>query len=117
MIDPGPGPAFVGRYQPAADRKGGFTQDDAPVDQRELGGAAADVDVKHALAAVLRQLDRARAVRREPALQPVAGGGAHELPRLGGEQLVDRARVPSLDRLAGEDHRAGIDLAALEPGR
>ena len=65
----------------------------------------------------LRQPHRARAVRRQPAFQPVAGGGADEFSGFCGEQLVDRARILSLDRLAGQDHGAGIDLVALEAGR
>ena len=44
----------------------------------------------------------------------MAGGGADEFAGLGGEQFVDRLGVPALDRLAGEDHRAAVDIGALE---
>ena len=107
-------PLVVGREQPAADREGRDAEDHAVVDQRELGGAAADVDMQHALVALLRQPHRARAVRGERAFELVAGGGADELAGLVGEQFVDRARVRPLDRLAGEDHGAAVDVARAQ---
>ena len=52
----------------------------------------------------------------ERAFELVAGGGADELAGLGGEQLVDRLGVPPFDRLAGEDHRARVDVLPREAG-
>src|ERR1700722_11294905 len=72
--------------------------------------------MQYALRTVARQLDRARAMRREPAFENMARRRANELARFVGEQLVDRARVLPLDRFAGQDHRAAIDIAALEAG-
>ena len=116
MIDPRPGALGIGRDQPAADRKGAEADDHAAVDQRQLGGAAADVDVQQAGVARLRQRHRAGTVGGEPAFELVAGGGANELAGLLGEQLVDGAGIAALDRLAGEDDGAGIDLILRQSG-
>ena len=70
--------------------------------------------MEHAGAALPGKLHRAGAVGGECALELVAGGGADELAGFRGEQFVDRLGVPALDRLAGEDHRAAIDIVALE---
>ena len=43
------------------------------------------------------------------------GGGADELAGLLGEQVGDGARVLALNRLAGEDNGAGVDLVAFDP--
>jgi hypothetical protein len=45
----------------------------------------------------------------------VAGGGAHEFPAFLGEQRRDRLRVLPAQRLAGENHHAGIDLVGMQP--
>ena len=88
----------------------------AAVDACKLGRAAADINVQQGDAARFRQRHRARAVRRQPRFELVAGAGADEFPRLRGEELVDGARVLALDRLAGEDHRAAVDLIFVETG-
>ncbi len=111
LIDPRPGALGIRRNQPAADREGAEADDHAAVDQRQLGGAAADVDMQQAGVARLRQRHRAGAVRGEPAFELVAGGGADELAGFRGEQLVDGAGIGALDRLAGEDDGAAVDLA------
>ena len=49
----------VARQQPSAHRESGFAQDDAFVDEGKLYGAAADVDMEHAEAPLLRQPHRA----------------------------------------------------------
>ena len=111
LVDAAPRAVRVGGDKPAADGEGREPQNRAAVDQGELGRAAADVGVEEASIARFRQRHSARAVRGEPAFELVAGGGADEFPGIGGEQLVDGAGVLALDRLAGEDHRAGIDFA------
>ncbi len=83
---------------------------------RELGGAAADVDVDDAAILVVRALRRARAVGGEHRFHVVAGGGADEFAADLREQLADRLRVLAAQRLAGEDHRAGIDLIGMDAG-
>ena len=93
IVDPGPGAALVAGDEPAAHREGGDAEEHAVVDQRELGGAAADVDMEHAFVALLGQPHRAGAVGGERAFELVAGGGADELAGLGGEQFVDRLGV------------------------
>ncbi len=100
--------------QASADRDRDGGEDGAVLDQRELGGAAADVDVEQRLAVAARQRDRARAVRRHLAFHVVAGGGADELAGLLRKEVGDGARVRALDRLAGKDHGATVDLVALD---
>ena len=78
-------PSRVARHEAAADREGRRAQHGAAIDEGELGGAAADIDMKDALSALARQLHRARAVRGEAAFEHMAGGGADEFPRLLGE--------------------------------
>ena len=93
IVDPGPRAGLVARDEPAADGKGGDAREHAVVDQRELGGAAADIHMEHAGAALLGQLHRAGAMGGERAFELVAGGGADELAGLRGEQFVDRLGV------------------------
>ena len=52
----------------------------------------------------------------EPAFQFMAGCSADELAGLLGEQFVDGAGIGALDRLAGEDDGAAIDLILRESG-
>ena len=46
----------------------------------------------------------------------MAGARADEFARLRSKQLIDRARVLTLDRLAGEDHCAAVDCGLGETG-
>ncbi len=55
-------------------------------------------------------------MRGEAGFELMAGAGADEFARLRGKQLIDRARVLALDRLASEDHRAAVDLGLGETG-
>ena len=89
MIDAGPGSLGILGDEPAADRKGGDARDLALRDERELGGAAADVGMQRAGAAPPRKRGRAGAVRGENAFELVAGGGADEFARFSGEDFVD----------------------------
>ena len=82
----------------------------ALLDQRELGRAAADVDVEQRRAVPRDKRDGAGAVRRQLAFHVVAGRGADELAGFLGEQVGDGARIVPLDRLAGEDDRAAVDI-------
>ena len=109
-------PFVVDHLQPAADMHGRGGDDVAALDQRELGGAAADVDVEDALARLVRHPRRAGAVGREHRLHVMAGGGADELAALLGEQLRRCLRVLAPQRLAGEDHGAGVDLVRMQAG-
>ena len=116
MIDSCPGAVSILRNQPAADREGAEADDHAAVDQRQLGGAAADVDMQETCVARFRERHRAGAVGGEPTFELVAGSGADELAGFRGEQLVDGAGIGALDRLAGEDDGAGIDLILRQAG-
>ena len=117
IVDARPATFGIGGDEPAADGKSGDAEDRALVDQGELRRAAAHIDMQHAFATLARQRDGARAMRGERAFELVSGGGADELAGLFGEQLVDRAGVAALDRFAGEDHRAAVDVAARDARR
>src|SRR5256885_132933 len=127
QVNPGPGggwrpggrgggapPPPVAPPNPPANMEGRGLLDVAVRYQRELGRAAADIDVKDVLLFVVRALGGARAVRREHRFHVVAGGGADELAAHLGEQLADRLRVLAPQRLPGEDHPAGIDLVRMD---
>ena len=81
---------------------------------RDLDGAAADVDVHHRRLVADRARDRARAVGRHHGLQAVAGAHRHQLAGLRGEELADAARIAAAHRDAGEDQRAGVDLVGID---
>ena len=83
---------------------------------RDLGGAAADVDVHHRRVVADRARHRARAVGRHHGLQAVAGADRDELAGLPGKQLADGARIAPAHRDAGEDQRAGVDLVGIDLG-
>ena len=102
--------------QPAADRERRGRDDLAVLAQRELGRPAADVDVEEHLVLGPRQLDRARAVGGHDGFEIVPGGCADELSGLLGEQIGDRARVDPLHGLAGQDHRAAVDIGRCQAG-
>ena len=108
--------AGLDHLEPAADmhRRGG--DDLAVLDHGELGGAAADVDVEDALALGARQRRGAGAVGGEHRLHVMAGGGADEVAALLGDDGGDRLRVLAPQRLAGEDHRAGVDRIRVDAG-
>ena len=113
-LDPREAALRVLDHQAAADRDGGGGDDPALLDQGELGGAAADIDIEQGHAVAARERHRAGAVGRELALHVVPGRGADELAGLLREQVGDGARVAALDRLAGEDDRAAVDLVAFD---
>ena len=103
-VEPDDLAVLVDHLQPAADVDGRGRDHPAVLDQRELGGAAADVDVEDALALVGRDARGARAVGRQHRLHVMAGGGGDEIAALLGQQAGDRLRVVAPQRLAGEDH-------------
>ena len=55
-------------------------------------------------------------MRGQNAFQFVAGRGADELAGFGREDFVDGARVLALDRFAGQDHGAAVDIGAAQAG-
>ena len=79
--------------QTPADMNGRCREHLATIDQRKLGGAAADVDIKDAFSAVVRGTGGAGAVSGEHGLHVVARGGADELAALLGEDAADGLRV------------------------
>ena len=106
--------AVLDHLQAAADMHGGGRDHLALLDQAELGGAAADVDVEDALALVAGDARRARAIGRKHRLHVVAGGRGDELAALLGENLGDALRILAPQRFAGENDDAGIDLVGTK---
>ena len=102
--------------QPRADIDRGEIDHLAFGADRDLRGAAADVDVHHHAAVADRARRRARAVSRHHGFQAVAGADGDELAGLLGEQIADGAGVLPLHRDAGEDQRAGVDLVGIDLG-
>ena len=84
------------------------------LDHRELGGAAADVDVENALILVMRDTRGARAVGGQHRLHMVAGRGADEFAALLRQNARDSGGVFAPQRLACEDHGAGVDLVRMQ---
>ena len=113
LLDTGHAGLVLDDQAPAdRDRDGG--EDLAVLDQRELGGAAADIDIEHGVGVAARHRHGAGAVRGHLAFHVMAGGGADELAGHFREQLGDGARVVPLDRLAGQDDGAGIDVVGID---
>ena len=81
-----------------------------------LAGAAADVDVHHDAARLLRLGDRAGTVGGHRRLQAIARADGNELPSLVGEEFRDGAGVVPPYGDAGEDERAGVYLLPAESG-
>ena len=60
---------------------------------------------------------RARAVGCEHGLHVVAGGGAHELAAPLGQNPGDTFGIVAPQRLAGQNHDAGVDVVGVDPRR
>ena len=102
--------------QPRADIDRGKIDHLAVGADRDLRGAAADVDIHHHAFVADRARRRARAVGRHHGFQAVAGADGDELAGLLGEQFADGAGVLPLHRDAGQDQRAGVDLVGIDLG-
>ena len=103
-------------FRPAADVDGGGRGHLAVLNQPELGGAAADVDVEDALALLARHPRRARAVGGEHRFHVMARAGADEIAALLGDERGDCLRILAPQRLAGQDHHAGVDVGRIDAG-
>jgi hypothetical protein len=109
--------AVLDHLQAAADMHRGGRDHFAVFDQAELGGAAADVDIEDALAAVVRHPRGAGAVGRQHRLHVMSGGGGDEFAALLGKDLGDALRVLAPQRFTGQNDDAGIDLVGRQGGR
>ena len=108
--------AVVEADEPRADVDRGEVDHLAVGADRDLRGAAADVDVHHRRLVADRARHRARAVGRHHGLQAVAGADRDQLAGLAREQFADGARVAPAHRDAGQDQRAGVDLVGIDLG-
>ena len=120
MITPGRVKSFnlpalgVDHLQPPADMHGSGGGHKTLLDHAKLGRAAADVDIEDALALVVRHPGGARAVCRQQRFHVMTGGGADELAALLGEDFGNALGVLAPQRLAGQDHGAGVDLVGMK---
>ena len=62
------------------------------------------------------QGDGAGAIGRHQRFHIMAGRGAHELAAFLGEQIGDGAGIISLQRFAGQDNGAGVDVLRCQLG-
>ena len=115
-IEPGDDAALIHHLQSPADMDGRRRDHAALLQQRQLGGAAADVDVEDALALVGRDARCAGAIGRQHRLHVMAGGGADELAALLRQHSGDRLRVVASQRFAGQDHHAGVNVVRRDAG-
>ena len=88
----------------------------AVFDQTELGCPAANVDIQYARRFVIRAARRTRAVNSQHALHVVPCCCADELAALLGQHRRNGLTVFTTQRLAGQDHRAGIDVVGMHTG-
>ena len=102
--------------QPRADVDSGQIDHLAVGADRDLGGAATDVDIHHGAVVTDRARHRARTVRRHDGLQIVAGRDRDHLAGLAREQFADRACIAAADGDTGQDQRAGVDLVGIGLG-
>ncbi len=108
---------LIHNQQPAADVHCGGAQHLAAFQQRQLGRAAADIDIQHALAQIMRGARRAGSIGGEHRFHMVSGRGTDEFAALVGQQVRNGLRVLAPQRFAGENHGAGIDLVRMQAGR
>ncbi len=116
FLQPGDPPGRVGADEARADVDRGDRDHLALGAHRDLGGAAADVDVHHGGAVADRARDRAGAEGRHHRFEIVAGADRDQLAGLAREQFADLSRIAAADRDAGEDQRAGVDLVGIDHG-
>src|SRR5262245_39323026 len=116
-IEPHDPADVVDHLQPTADMQRSRRGHVTVLDDTELGGAAADVDVEDAFTLLVRQLRRTRAVGRQHRLHVVPGGGGDEIAALLRQQGGDRLGILAAQRLAGEDDHAGVDILWLDARR
>ena len=116
LLDAHDAAARVEADQPRADVERGEVDHPAVGADRDLRGAAADVDVHDRRLVADRARHRARAVGGHHRLQAVAGRDRDHLAGLAREQLADLAGVAPAHRDAGEDQRAGVDLVGIDIG-
>ncbi len=106
----------VNDLKPAADVHGGGRQHLAVLHDRELGGAAADVDIEDALPLGARHRGGAGAVGREHRFHVMAGRGADEIAALFRHDAGDRLGVLAPQGFAGENDGAGVDAGRIDAG-
>ena len=106
----------VAGEKPAAHREGRDAEKHAVVDQRELGGAAADVDMEHAFLALPGKPAPRRRRGRRARIRACGRRWRRRTCRPRRRTARRSLSHSALDRLAGEDHRATVDVLARKAG-
>ena len=109
-------PALLHFDQAAADIQAADAAQRALLIEREVGGAAAHVDVGHRRARFLGNLIGSRAAGGKHAFQIRPGGRDHEIARQIGQRRQDLIGVMLARRFAGDDDRAGLKILRLHAG-
>ncbi len=87
----------------------------ALIDDREFGRAAADIDVQHALAAVMSELRGAGSVRRKHRFHVVPCRGTDQIAAFFRQDAGDWLCIFPAQCLAGKDDDPGIDVVRMQP--
>jgi len=115
-IEPHDAPVTVHHLQPPANMNRGSGDDAAALDEGELRGAAANVDVEQAASHFVGDARGARAIGRQHGFHVMARRGADEIAARFGQHGGNRLGVFAAQRLAGENDRAGVDVGGRNGG-
>ena len=109
---------FVHGHQARTDFQRAGVDDLPLLDDRYLASSAADVDVHDGKVAALMigHMDCARTIGRKNRLEVVTRAGTDEFSRFRGKQGGNGFGVFLFRRLAGHDHRPGIDVVRGQTG-
>jgi hypothetical protein len=86
------------------------------IDNGELGGAAADVDVEDAFVLRMRELGSAGTIGGEHRLHVMACSRGDEIAALLGNKAGDCLGILPPQRFAGQNDDAGIDFIGIDAG-
>ena len=84
------------------------------IEYRNVGRSAADIQVGHSRARLLRKPVGARSPRGQHGFQIRSGRGDHKIARKACQRLQNLVRVLLARRLAGNDDRAGPDISRTD---
>ncbi len=116
VIDTCPRSILVLRKKATADSESGYANNFAAINQCQLRGTAANIDMKPAFISASRQRRCSRPMCRQNAFEFVAGGCTNKLSGFFRKDFVNRSGIFALYCFAGEDHRATVNIAPTQTG-